>query len=196
MFHSIPERVQARMDELERIDARDRVDGTARLRRLRQISPETGRFLALLAAMAPAGDCLEIGTSAGYSTLWLSLACRLRGSIITTFEVLEEKAALARQTFAAAGVEDVVRFVHGDARDYLPDYAHLAFCFLDAEKDIYQPCYDIAIPRLVSGGILAADNVISHGAELAPFVAGVLEDPRVDATIAPVGKGILICRKL
>ena len=70
-----------RMRILEEQDAADRVDGTPRLERLRQIPPETGRFLALMLAGAPQGEVLEIGTSAGYSTLWLTLT----GRPVTTF---------------------------------------------------------------------------------------------------------------
>jgi len=74
MFRDIPDPILARMRELEEMDAADRCDGTARLKRLRQIPPDTGRFIALLAALAPPGRYIEIGTSAGYSALWLSLA--------------------------------------------------------------------------------------------------------------------------
>ena len=94
MFHSIPEAILARMRDLEQIDGTDRQDGTPRQQRLRQIPPETGKFLALLAAGAPKGHYVEIGTSAGYSTLWLALACALLGRTITTFEVLPEKVRL------------------------------------------------------------------------------------------------------
>jgi len=83
------------MDYLEAIDARDRTDGTPRAQRMRQVPPETGRFIALLAASAPAGAHLETGTSAGYSALWLALACRETGRRPTTFEALPAKAALA-----------------------------------------------------------------------------------------------------
>lgn len=95
MFHHIPTSVQERMDYLEAIDARDRTDGTPRAQRMRQVPPETGRFIALLAASAPAGAHLETGTSAGYSALWLALACRETGRRPTTFEALPAKAALA-----------------------------------------------------------------------------------------------------
>ena len=85
LFHNIPENVRMRMEYLEEIDSKDRNDGTPRLKRLRQIPPETGKFVSLLAASAPKGKFIEIGTSAGYSTLWIALACKLLGSKITTF---------------------------------------------------------------------------------------------------------------
>ncbi len=195
MFSEIPEPMRARMRELEQADARDRTDGTARRQRLRQIPPEVGKFLAILAAAAPPGNWIEIGTSAGYSTLWLALACRAAGRKITTYEVLEEKAQLARRTFAAAAVEDVVQFVHGDAQEHLAGGADVGFCFLDAEKESYAACYEAVVPRLVRGGILVADNAISHQAALQPMLDSALNDARVDALIVPIGKGELLCRR-
>jgi caffeoyl-CoA O-methyltransferase len=162
---------------------------------LRQIPPETGRFIALLAAGAPAGRYIEIGTSAGYSTLWLALACRLVGRKVTTFEVLDEKAALARQTFEVAGVSDVVDFVHGDALEHLRGCRGVAFCFLDADKERYSECYEIVVPNMVIGGILVADNAIDHEETLRPMLDRALADDRVDAMIVPIGKGELVCRK-
>jgi predicted O-methyltransferase YrrM len=195
MFHSIPEPMLARMRTLETIDARDRTDGTPRLERLRQVPPETGKLLALLAAGAPPWAMVEIGTSGGYSTLWLALACRARGQTITTFEVLPEKAALARETFRAAQVEDVVRLVEGDARQHLAGCEDIAFCFLDAEKEVYADCYELVTPRLVKGGLLLADNAINHRAVLQPMLDRALADPRMDALIVPIGQGVMICRK-
>jgi predicted O-methyltransferase YrrM len=188
--------MQERMRYLEEIDSRDRLDGTPRAQRLRQIPRDTGMFLAILAASAPEGDCLEIGASAGYSTLWLALAAIERERQVTTFEVLPEKVRLARDTFQAAGVEHIVELVEGDARKYLPKHEHIAFCFLDAEKEVYGDCYELVIPRLVKGGILVADNAINHRETLQPMLDRALNDPRVDAVILPVGKGELVCRKI
>ena len=114
MFHNIPKPILARMRELEAQDALDREDGTPHLQRLRQIPPITGKFLALLCASTPKGGVLEVGTSGGYSSLWLSLACRARGDHLTTFEILEEKVARANETFEAAEVSDQIQLIHGD----------------------------------------------------------------------------------
>ena len=195
MFHNIPARALDRMRELERRDAEDRADGTVRLERLRQVPPETGRFLALWAAAAPAGACVEIGTSAGYSALWLALACRATGRHLTTFEVLPQKAALARETFARAGVGDLVCLVEGDFLEHAGEFGQIGFCFLDAEKEIYAACYDAVVPRLVAGGILIADNAINHQQTLQPMLGAAHADGRVDALIVPIGKGELVCRR-
>lgn len=195
MFHDIPAPVLERMAYLEAIDAQDRLDGTPKVARLRQIPPETGRFLSLLAASAPPGAVLEIGTSGGYSGLWLSLACRQRGDRLTTFDSDAEKSRRARESFAAAGMLEHVQVVLGDARQHLPGYDEIAFCFLDVEKDIYGECYELVVPRLAPGGFFVADNVISHQDELSEFLLQVRADTRVDALVVPIGKGLLVCRK-
>jgi predicted O-methyltransferase YrrM len=196
MFHDIPQPILDRMQHLEKIDARDRNDATPHLRRLRQIPPETGRFIALLAVSAPDGSYIEIGTSAGYSTLWLAIACRAVRRRIATFEVLEDKVHLAEETFRLAKVEDVVQLVAGDAREHLARYTNIAFCFLDAEKEVYSDCYELVIPNMMSGGILIADNTISHRESLQPMLDRALSDRRVDSMIVPVGNGLLACRKI
>jgi caffeoyl-CoA O-methyltransferase len=195
MFHEIPQAILDRMRELEQLDSGDRTDATPLLKRLRQIPREVGKFIALVAASAPVGRWIEIGTSAGYSTLWLALACRAVGAKITTYELLDEKAKLARQTFEAADVSDVVEFVHGDALDHLPGQKDVAFCFLDAEKEIYDRCYEAVVPGMLRGGILVADNAISHREALEPMLNRALDDERVDALIVPIGMGELVCRR-
>ena len=195
MFHNIPKPILNRMRELEDQDSLDREDGTPYLQRLRQIPPVTGKFLALLCAGTPKGGVLEVGTSGGYSSLWLSLACRARGDHLTTFEIMEEKVARANETFEAAQVSDQIQLIHGDAREVISGYREVAFCFLDAEKGVYMDIYEKVVPNLVPGGILAADNVVSHAEALSDFVAQAEDDARVDALVVPVGKGILVCRK-
>jgi caffeoyl-CoA O-methyltransferase len=185
-----------RMTELVALDSADRESGVSKLERLRQVPPETGKFLAILAASAPAGNFIEIGTSAGYSTLWLTLVAREKGVRIRTFELLDAKIALARETFRLAQVEDLVELVPGDARDHLAKMSDIAFCFLDAEKDVYADCYELVIPRLVKGGLLVADNAINHRPALGPMLDRALADPRVDAMIVPIENGELVCRKV
>lgn len=195
MFDQIPEKIRKQMKRLEQIDARDRIDGTTRMKRLRQIPPETGRFIAMIAAAAPAGEIIEIGTSAGYSTLYLALAAREKGTRVTTFEILSEKARMARDTFGQAEVTDVIELIEGDARDHLKNMEKVAFAFIDAEKEVYKDCYDLLVPRMESKAWLIADNIISHRDELLSFVESAQNDSRVDALVVPIGKGLLLCRK-
>ena len=195
MFHDIPEAVRQRMAWLEAKGAEEKAAGLERFKRLRQITPDAGRFLAIMLASAPAGRCLEIGTSGGYSALWLALACRATGRRLVTFELTDEKAALARETFRLAGVEDVVELRQGDALTLVREYDGVGFCFLDVEKGLYADCHELVAPRLVPGGLLVADNVISHAHELTDYLALVERDGRVDSVTAPVGSGLMVCRR-
>jgi caffeoyl-CoA O-methyltransferase len=196
LLHDIPSRVMARMDELVEMDARHRAGEMMHFDRLRQVPPETGRFLALISSTAPDGKHIEIGTSGGYSGLWLSLACRALGRTLTTFELSETKVALATETFEAAGVDDIVTIVPGDVRGHLGEQTGVSFCFLDTEKPLYAECYETVVPNMVSGGLLAADNVTSHAEVLESFLARVENDERVDSMIVPVGSGVLLVRKV
>jgi len=184
------------MRYLEQIDSRDREYGTPQARRLRQVPPETGRFLALLSSMSPDGLRIEVGTSGGYSTLWLALADGAERNKIITFETSQEKAQIARETFKVARIERLVELVQGDARQQIDRYENIGFCFLDAEKETYIECYESVVPKLIPGGLLAADNVISHRLELQPFLNKALADRRVDSLVIPIGKGVLISRKI
>lgn len=195
MFHEISPAILARMKELEAMDLHERETGVPRLQRLRQISPEVGRFLALLATSAPAGRWVEVGTSGAYSTLWLSLACRAAGQKLTTIELMEEKIRKAEQTIRTTGIGDVVELLPGDALEHLQSMTAISFCFLDAEKEIYEKCYELIVPRLVPGGWLVADNALSHASELQPWIDRVLGDRRVNALVVPIGSGELVCRK-
>lgn len=195
MLTQLPKPMQERMAYLEQRDQQDRQDGTPQHKRLRQIPPETGVLLALLAASAPEGALVEIGTSAGYSALWISLAIQRPGVQLVTFELLREKAELARETFDKAGVGNKVQLVNGDARGHLSEYDSIAFTFMDCEKEMYRELYDELVPRLVSGGLLVADNFTSHQDALHGLLEQARQDARVDANVLPVGKGLLVCVK-
>ena len=190
MFHNISIDILNRMRYLEAIDKEDRINGTPRLKRLRQIPPETGKFIALLACSSPKGNFIEIGTSAGYSTLWLILAAKEMGFTITTFEKLPEKIELAKETFKIAKVEQYVNLIEGDAVEHLDKIDNISFCFLDAEKEIYEPCYE-----LIKNGLLVADNAINHYETIRPMIDKVLKNENYDSLIVPIGKGELVCRR-
>lgn len=193
MFYHIPEKTLQRMHALETQYANEQHDDPLRLF---QISPETGRFISIMASMAPEGNWLEIGTSGGYSALWISLAARLKNQKLTTFELDPAKITLAQTTFSQTETAPFINLVEGDVLAHLADYQEIAFCFLDAEKRIYRPCYDIMVPNMVAGAVLVADNILSHQRLLQPFINQVMQDPRMDAVIVPIGKGILLARKI
>jgi caffeoyl-CoA O-methyltransferase len=195
MFNSIPSSIRKRMTYLEDLDKNHRAENLPADIRLRQVPRETGKFLSIMASLAPSGEYLEIGTSGGYSALWLALACREQGRRLITFEILPQKASIARETFQSAEVEDIVEVIQGDAREYLDNYRNISFCFLDAEKEMYAECYEKVVPNMISGGILVADNVISHKDVLKDMVEHALRDQRVDSVVVPIGNGLLLSVK-
>lgn len=195
MFHEIPEPMRDRMRELETKDSIERKDGTPRLKRLRQITPETGKFLAVMAASAPPGDIIEIGTSAGYSTMWLALGAQASGKKIITFELMEEKVIKAKETFRQTHLESIVDLRAGDALVLLDEVKSCGFCFLDCEKELYFDCYKKVVPKLVSGGLLICDNAINHRETLQPMMDYALKDERVDCVLVPIGYGEFLVRK-
>jgi len=195
MFAEIPKAMLARMRELEKTDQNDRADGTERMMRLRQIPPDTGRFIALLAANCPDGEFVEIGTSAGYSAMWISLALGRRRIKLKTFEVLPEKAALARDTFTLSGIQEKVDLVEGDFLLCGRDLGPIAFCFIDCEKHLYQACFDMVCDKVVSGGLIVADNATNHFDSLKGMMDGAVSDGRFDCVTVPIGKGEFLCRR-
>jgi caffeoyl-CoA O-methyltransferase len=195
MFSEISDRMKSRMEYLEELDKKDRMDGTENMKRLRQIPPETGKFLAILASNCPEGEFIEIGTSAGYSTMWISLAAMQRKIKIKTYEILDEKVKLAKETFELSGIKDYIELNHGNALDKISGLSNIAFCFLDSEKDMYEKVFDILSDKIVRNGMLVADNAINHYEKIKPMIEKALNDKRFDSMIVPIGKGELICRR-
>lgn len=188
MFHDISENMQQAMRALEEETERNQVA-------LRSVSVDVGRCLALLAMSAPPGAFIELGSSAGYSSLWLSLAARARGVTLTTIELDEKKVALARENISRAGAAGSVQSVHGDALVYATRFENIAFCFSDLQPpEINARAYETVVPRLVPGGLLVIDNVTSPRLQTA-LINRAENDPRVDCVLLPFPKGDLICRK-
>jgi predicted O-methyltransferase YrrM len=160
-------------------------------RRMMNIPRQTGQFLQALVLAAKAQRILEIGTSNGYSTLWLARAARAMGGRVTTVERLEYKVSLARANFERSGLRDVITQVHTQAGDFLaglPD-ASFDFIFLDSQRAEYPRWLPHVKRILPPGGLWVADNALSAQDELKPFFALVEADPDFTTSLVPVGKG-------
>lgn len=193
MFNVIPEKIEKRMQYLENLDTDIRA-GKIQDRGLWQISRDAGKFLSLIVSLAPEGRHVEIGTSGGYSGLWISLACADTNKKFTTYETNEISYQRALETFKSAEVMDFVEPVNGDAAHFIEEMDSLAFCYLDGGD--YCKFYDLVVPKLVSGGILVADNMLIPKNEHDDFVQKALNDKRLDAVVVPVGTGMLFSKKL
>ena len=164
-------------------------------RSLRSVFTDVGRCLSLLAMAAPPGAFLELGSSGGYSSLWLSLAARARGITLTTVDLDEEKVTLARKNISRAGAAGSVQVFHGDALDYATRFEEIAFCFSDIEPpENNAKVYEMVVPRLVPGGWLVIDNVTSPRIQT-NLLSRAQNDTRIDCVLLPFPKGDLICRK-
>lgn len=164
---------------------------TERPRRMLNITRDTGEFLSVLVRAMNARRVLEIGTSNGYSTLWLALAAKAIDGHVTTVELSDFKLALAASNFAQSGLAAFITQVHGEAGAVLRGSPESSFdlVFLDSERAEYLGWWPDIRRVLRKGGLLVVDNATSHSAEMAPFVALVAADPDFATCTVPVGNG-------
>ena len=165
-----------------------------RLARWRTVEPDTAALLALLVRARAPRNVLELGTSSGYSTIWLADAARDVGAIVTTVDLVTERTAVARQNIARAGVADHVAFVTGDAGDVLAaagDASH-DFIFVDAERPAYAGYWPDLRRILAPRGLVVVDNVLSHADEVAELRSLIDDDVTVTQALSPTGAGALL----
>jgi predicted O-methyltransferase YrrM len=161
------------------------------------ITRDTGEFLAVLVRATVACRVLEIGTSNGYSTLWLADAARAVGGAVTTIEFSEYKVGLATKNFARCGLASCITLVHDDAGLVLGRAADGAFdlVFLDSERSEYVGWWPHLQRVLRPGGLLVVDNATSHVEEMASFVALVEANTSFTTSLVPVGNGEFLAVK-
>jgi predicted O-methyltransferase YrrM len=170
---------------------------TERPRRMLNVTPDTGRLLWILVRLARATRILEVGTSNAFSTIWLAHAARGTGGRVTTLESNPDKVAMARRNLAQAGVADLVDVREGRAADTLAALpGPFDFAFLDADRPSYATYLELVLPRLSAPGLLVADNVTSHRAELTDYLARVKSNPALVSVTVPIGNGEEISLKV
>ncbi len=185
------------LDELAHFGNDNDERETERNRRMLNITPDTGRLLWILIRSARAARILEVGTSNAYSTIWLADAAQAVGGRVVTLEADADKVKLARDNLERAGLRDVVEIIHGRAADTLPRLpGPFDLIFLDADRASYRAYLELAVPKLVPGGLLVADNAVSHASELTDYLARVKAHPELFSVTVPVGKGEEVALKL
>ena len=140
---------------------------------------------------------LEIGTSNGYSTLWLAEAAWEIDGSVTTVEFANDKIGLASANFARSGLSAFITLVHDDAGRFLQrsDQSAYDLVFLDSERPEYPGWWPYLRRVLRPGGLLIVDNATSHMEQMAPFVALVRADPEFATCLIPMGKGEFLAVK-
>jgi len=182
------QRVADLYDTFKRHDAQQ----ADRLLRYRNIEAESAKLLSQFIRMQQAKAILEIGTSTGYSTLWLAEAAQVTGGQVTTVEIDAKRSAEAKRHVAELELSEIVQFWVGDAVDYLKEAQDtFDFILLDAERNAYES-YWPDLKRLIKpkGGVLIIDNVISHAAEVKSFLELIKNDQNFMSSILPVGAGL------
>jgi predicted O-methyltransferase YrrM len=165
-----------------------------RLSRLRNLAPDTAALLAVLVRSARARRILEIGTSNGYSTLWLADAAQATGGHVETLDIDPRRSEQASENLARAGLDAVATCRTASAAQALTEYPDGAWdlIFLDAERGEYPGYWPNVRRALAPGGALAVDNAISHAAELTALNRLLEEDPRLTTVLVPIGDGLIV----
>ncbi len=187
----LDDRVRAVLDRLEHEDRAEREAGLPAESRSRQVEPTTGRFLFALAAAQAGIEVLEIGGSRGYSSTWLAAGARVLGGRLVSLEHDPEKCAAWRRNIAEAGLEEWAELVEGDAFATLRQAEDVFdLVFLDAEKEDYEALFALARQLLEPGGLVVADNVLSHAEPLAEYSAARQADPALSSVRLPLDRGL------
>jgi predicted O-methyltransferase YrrM len=187
----LDDRARAVLARLEREDADERERGVAREQRARQVAPTTGQFLFALVAPQTACEVLEIGGSRGYSSIWLAAGARILGGRVLSVERDPAKAEAWRRNVADAGLADWAQLLEEDAFSALGRIDDVFdVCFLDAEKDDYELLFARAREKVEPGGLVVADNVLSHADTLGAYSRSRQADPTLESVTVPLDRGL------
>ena len=168
-----------------------------RLRWMRQnegdlwnVDSDEGAFLRDLAVKVHAKEGLEIGTSNGYSAVWIGMGLRKQGGHLLTLEIDEGRAKLAQANFRAAGLDSVITLKLGNALQEVPKLrGPYDLVFIDAWKQDYVKYLDMVIPMVRPGGVIVAHNVTNQRDELTDFIKAVQTNPQLKTSIENPGPG-------
>jgi predicted O-methyltransferase YrrM len=162
-----------------------------RRRKVLNLHPETAQLLGILVRAGRRTRLLEIGTSNGYSTIWLAWAARQVGGRVVSIDANPDKHALADANLRRAGLRDAVDLHTGDATAVVAALpGPFDFVFFDADRRSAPAQLALLLAKLVPGALVAADNALSHPDEIAAYLAAVAARPEFDHLVVPVGKGL------
>ena len=159
------------------------------------IPRKTGVILNMFIKMMGAKNALEIGTSNGYSGLWLSKALKKTGGKLTTIEFYEKRQSIAIENFKTCGVFDIITPIQGSACDVIRNFDNdvkFDFVFIDASKREYVDYFRLIKPHLTSKCLITADNITSHAEKVQTFVDAVDADNEFQYEILELPGGLLV----
>lgn len=162
------------------------------------IAPETAQFISMLIKIRRPSEILEIGTSNGYSALWIADALEYNGTgHLTTIEFYEERQSVAKSYFEKTGLAHLITPLQGAALDVLKTYdKEPELVFIDANKSQYVDYFKMLEPKLKKGAVILADNVLSHKEKVRPFVESISQHPDYQSEILELPAGLLMGLKV
>lgn len=161
------------------------------------IAPENGQFLSILIQSINAQNVLEVGTSNGYSTIWLAAALELTGGQLITIEFNPKRAEEAQSHLAEVGLDNIVNIRVGNALDEISKCQEtFDLVFLDAQKDEYRNYLELALPNIRIGGLIIADDTITMRDEMPDYIDYVFNSPILNSVDIPLDDGIILSHKI
>lgn len=163
------------------------------------ISRVTGEFLYTLIKSAGCKNVVEVGTSNGYSGIWIGKALKETGGHLTTIEFWEKRFSIAQKNFETCDVDKNITIVQGSACDVLkelPEDFEIDFAFVDANKKEYIDYFELIHPHLKVGGFIACDNVLSHEEKTKSFIDAINEHPDYENVVLNLPAGLSLGRKI
>ena len=172
--------------------------GLGRDERLLPVGREGAQLLSLIAKGGRCRRILELGTSYGYSTLWLAEAAKQNGGKVITLDLADYKQAYAAEALGRAGLAGQVEFHNGDALELIPTLEDgFDMVFVDLWKDLYVPCLDLFYPKLKPGAVIVADNMLRPNPDRTNalnYRRAVRAKPKITSILLDVGQGLEISR--
>ena len=159
------------------------------------IPRKTGVLINTFIKMMNAKNALEIGTSNGYSGLWISKALKETGGHLTTIEFYEKRQSIAIENFKTCGVFDIITPIQGSACEIIRNFSNdikFDFVFIDANKKEYVEYFNLIKPHLTQKCLIIADNIISHAKKVQTFIDAIDADEEFQYEIVELPGGILI----
>lgn len=159
------------------------------------IPRKTGVLINTFIKMMEVKNALEIGTSNGYSGLWIAKALKQTGGKLTTIEYYDKRQSVAIENFKKCGVDDIIRPLQGSACDILESFTpeeKFDFVFIDANKREYVKYFELIKPHLTKKALIIADNIISHAEKVQTFIDAIDADDEFQYEIVEVPGGILV----
>ncbi len=187
------ETIEEVLERLEIEDDRQRSENLPYEQRDNSIPRDVGEFISVLVRLIKPKTIVEIGSSTGYSTIWLGLAASSYGGKVISYEKDTNKAEKAKNNIEAAGLADIVEIRNEDIFD--ADVPGMDFVFLDADRDDYKRHFENIFPKLKPGGGVLANNTLGYFEQLRKYIEHVRDHPECNSVLIAIGHGLELTYK-